>query len=41
MKFLAVLICGTMPLGAQTLSAKWEELTAADFEQAQPKMLEI
>ena len=35
MKLLAMLACAAAAsLCGQTLSAKWEELTAADFEQA-------
>jgi len=34
MKFAAALLCATITLCGQTLSTKWEELTAADFELA-------
>src|SRR5215831_7452872 len=31
---LPLLLCAAAPLAGQTLSTKWEELTAADFEKA-------
>jgi len=34
MKSLALLVCAVTSLWSQTLSPKWEELTAADFEKA-------
>lgn len=37
MRFLAVFLCAATSLCGQTLSAKWEELTAGDFEKAIPK----